>query len=733
MPYFSQTSCRRFVRRLVGYVGLVSSIMLLSSHTIPSTLAPPVESYDVVVVGGSSGGIGAAIGAARMGVSVVLIEDTPVLGGMISNGISNTDCFSYASLSGVYNDLRFAVKNHYLADKAEQETPLFKPGGKSDHIDGRSRQSNAASEGGRWEPHVADAIFKKMAASYPNLKVYYRRFATGVLKQQNRVTGVTTNTDDNQPITFLGKTVIDATHEADIAAWAGAPYRVGREPRTALEPHAGEIYYFNDSGEILPGTTGRQDAGIVSSGVRLCIKLYKPEEGTAHLLTTPPPGYDPAKYENSHYWHNMSPTMPKQKAEMNVNPIGNELQEANWSWPEASREERKRMYELYKNHALGFLYYLQTVRGQTHLGLAKDEFTDNGHVPYRLFMREARRIEGEVTMTEADINPFILGNSFVPPFQPASIAIGHYPMDAKPVHAKTNMATPDKGEGDFFLANVMAAFQVPYGAILPKNVEGLLVPVAVSATHVAFSAIRMDPTWVVMGQAAGVAAGMSAKTGVPVRQLAVAQIQGELLKQKCKLVFYWDVEADHPHFEAVQKASLRGWVTGNDSRDFRPDALLTRAEAASLLCRSLALWPSVSNMHFTDVPFNHPAFRDVETLFDRGALRVLGVEPRWPKAGGYNAAKHMGFEQRSNFGAFRPDDPISATEFQQLIQVLQTGNNMALPTAESVVSDSPALSAAPDRLTRAAAVSYLDQVLNPKIKVETPAVAPGNKPKLKRK
>ncbi|WP_165841001.1 FAD-dependent oxidoreductase [Larkinella punicea] len=726
-------SYRQIRVRLGWFLSLTGAIIVLTSSTIPSTVAPQVESYDVVIVGGSSGGIGAAIGAARSGVSVVLIEDTPALGGMISNGISNADCFSYESLSGVFDEFRYAVKAHYLADKAEMETPLFKYRKKSNHIDGRAVQSNEAAAGGRWEPHVADEIFKKMAASYPNLKIYYRRFATGVLKEQNRVTGVTTDTDDKQPITFLGKTIIDATHEADIAAWAGAPYRVGREPRSPLEPHAGEIYYFNDSGEILPGTTGRQDAGIVSSGVRLCVKFFKPEEGTAHLLTTPPPGYDPAKYEHSHYGSGKNPSVPKQKSEMNVNPIGNELQEANWPWPDANRQERQRLYEVYKNHALGFLYYLQTVRGEKHLGLAPDEFRDNGNVPYRVFIREARRIEGEVTMTEADINPFILGNSFVPPFQPTSIAIGHYPMDSKPVHPKTDVSKPDKGEGDFFLANAMTAFQVPYGAIVPKNIDGLLVPVALSATHVAFSSIRMDPTWVVLGQAAGVAASISAQTGVPVRQVSVPQIQEELLKQKCKLVFYWDVQSDHPHFDVIQKASLKGWISGSDTRDFRPDSLLTRAEAASLLTRALQLWPSVSNSHFTDVPFSHPAFRDVETLFDRGALKVLGVEPRWPQAGGYNAQKHMGFGQRSNFGAFRPNAPISATEFQQLIQVLRSGNPTFLPPGELVASASNALPPAPESLTRAAAVNYVDQILNPKPKMETPAPTPISKPKGKRK
>lgn len=130
----------------------------------------------------------------------------------------------------------------------------------ANHIDKRSFQINQPVQGGTWEPKVADMLFKKMAAVYPNLKIYYNRYATGVIKTHNCVTGVTTNTEKGEAKTFSGKVIIDATHEADIAAWVNVPYRIGREPRSPLEPHAGEIYFFNDTGEMLPGSTGRQDA-----------------------------------------------------------------------------------------------------------------------------------------------------------------------------------------------------------------------------------------------------------------------------------------------------------------------------------------------------------------------------------------------------------------------------------------------------------------------------------------
>jgi len=330
------------------------------------------------------------------------------------------------------------------------------------------------------------------------------------------------------------------------------------------------------------------------------------------------------------------------------------------------------LYQQYKKHALGFLYFLQHERGLKHLGLPKDEFVDNGHVPYRIFVREARRIEGEATITEADINPFLTGRGLIPQLRKDSIAIGHYPIDSKPVRSKTDMSTPEKGNGDFFLANVVTPFQVPYGAIVPLHVEGLLVPVAISATHVAFSAVRMDPTWMVMGQAAGVAAALSIRGNVMPRQLRVERLQRELIRQKVRLLFYWDVSLDHPAFDAIQWLSVRKGLRGHPDRLFRPDQPLSRAEMSVLIANVFDLWPSVSNFHFTDVPWSHWAFREIETLFNNRLLTPFGVRPRWPDAGGYDPVRNAGFRQGQNFGAFEPDRPVTWGEMIGVLRSLQS-------------------------------------------------------------
>ena len=149
------------------------------------------ERFDVVIVSGSSGGVGAAIGAGRMGVRVALIEGTPVLGGMLANGVSNIDSYSYESLSGVFEEFRQAVKQHYLPHF--DTDPFFRASDRMPrHIDGRSFAAHEAREGGRWEPHVADAIFQKDDRRPADVSVYYRRYATGVVRSGRCVTGAET-------------------------------------------------------------------------------------------------------------------------------------------------------------------------------------------------------------------------------------------------------------------------------------------------------------------------------------------------------------------------------------------------------------------------------------------------------------------------------------------------------------------------------------------------------------
>jgi hypothetical protein len=378
----------------------------------------------------------------------------------------------------------------------------------------------------------------------------------------------------------------------------------------------------------------------------------------SHLLQTPP-GYDRSLYTGItlNPARNACPGSPflLGKAEWNGSEFRAGLDRWYWQWSEATRDERRKMYEAYKSVALGYLYFLQQERGYTSVGLPKTAWPENGNLPYRVFTRECRRILGDEILNEENVNAFIGRDGLHPPFYANSIALAHYPIDAKPIEPKRDDSTPESlGNGNMYLTGVTTATQIPYGAILPQRVEGLLVPTALSATHVAFSSIRQDPFGVVTGQAAGVAAALSAKEGVLPRKLPVEELQAELLKQKCKLVFYYDVDADHPQFQSIQRMSLRGIVGERADRTFGPDEPLTRGDAAVMLVKAFDLWPSVTHSHFDDVSFKHPAFQAVETLCDNGLLADLGFVPIWRTRGRFDAKRDFGYQSQESYGNFEP-------------------------------------------------------------------------------
>lgn len=657
---------KALLKAVLSPIGL---LLLAAAQTVCAANAR----YDVVVVSGSSGGFAAALAAGRMGASVALIEDTPVLGGMLSNGLWHFDTISRQSISGISDEFRRDVKKYYaplmsrdsiFARPAQPKIPrAYLP------IGWHWTRYNDPKEGGSWEPHVADLIFKRMIGKVPSIHVFYRTYATGVIMNGNRIIGVVTRNTGGDVEKLFGKVVIDATPEGDVAGWSGVPYRIGREARSNLEPHAGQIYFLDETGEIMPASTGRQDRAIPSYGLQLTVSIYGKNVGPAPEVPKPQ-GYRSADYTQAGCLKKPLAQEPDGKFAMFANPIGNEMQGINWKWPEDTYAQRQRLYEVYKNHALGFLYFQQHDCGLRQIGLPEDEFLDNGHVPYRLYVREGRRIKGMVTMTEADINPFIEGHGLIPPLHTDSVAIGYYPIDSKADMPKTEFSRPDKGSGDFFLVNGASAFQVPYGAIVPEKINGLLVPVAMSATHVAYSAIRMEPTFMAMGQAAGTAAVLSIRDGVELRDLSVDALQHELISQKCRLVFYWDVPLEDPSFAAVQWLSVKGIIKGYPDRFFRPDRAISRAELASWIVKALGLWPSVSNVHFTDVPYYAPDFRAIETLFDSNLLRPFGVEPMWPKLGGFNPMRNASFAQaRGTFGEFHPGQPVLWREVLALLKL----------------------------------------------------------------
>ncbi len=604
------------------------------------TAAAPIQSFDVVVIGGTPAGVAAAIGAARADKTVIIIEQTPGLGGVLSSGVLRLDDKYVESNSGVMEEFRRRVKAYHRTEMAAD--PLVQA-----HIkQNPPRQWNIA-EGRAWEPHTAARIYGEMVAEYPKIATRFNEVAVDVKVRRNRVTGVITRERDNygrlgKKFRYRGKVIIDATYEADLAEFADIPYRIGREARSEEEPHAGQIYttYFRSVPKTLPATilpesTGAADHRSQAFTYRITAKDYGRADHP-YLLKEPPPGYDPAKYNWS---ANRKPIIPNGKFDLLGINWGGDLVGHGTRWVLADWDERVEIAKIYRNHDLGYLYFIQTEGGSPNIGLPDDEFQDNGNFPYRLYVRQGRRIEGHYTLTESDLHKDLRGDGFRGPLLSDSVGIGVYGIDAHRVQGPDGRNEPPYGkgaaEGTLHLHDATGPFQIPYGTLVPKKHHGILFPVGISSTHVAMCSVRMEPVWSSLGQAAGVAAALAIDQQIELKDVPVKELQEELLRQRCALIFYTDLPVDSPAFRAVQKLSLLGAVAGPDINDyntaekpkglstlevdayrFRPSDAITLGEFSQMVVNGLQIPLSITASHFTDVPRGHRAFKYIETLYD---------------------------------------------------------------------------------------------------------------------
>jgi hypothetical protein len=646
---------------------------------------PLPKDYDVVVIGGTPAGIAAAIAAGRAGKTVIIIEQAPVLGGVLSSGVLRLDDQHVESNSGVMEEFRQRVKAYHRTELAED--PIVKA-----HIKQAPPQRWNTAEGRAWEPHTAARIYAEMVAELPTISTRFNEVAVDVIMQGQRVTGVVTRDRDNQgrlgdKHTYNGKVIIDATYETDLAAFAEIPFRIGREARSEEEPHAGLIYtnFFRRVPGALPGTifprsTGEADDRSQAFTYRITGKDYGHPDHP-YRLKKPPPGYDPAKYK----WGQKKPIIPNGKFDLLGISWGGDLTGHGTRWVLADWEERVEIEKIYRNHDLGFLYYVQTEGGSPNIGLPDDEFTDNSNFPYRIYVRQGRRIEGLYTMTESDMHKDLRGDGFRGPLHSDSVAVGVYLIDAHHVQNPTVRKEPPSGkgaaEGTLSMRDATGPYQIPYGVMVPRDHEGILFPVGVSSTHVAMCSIRMEPVWSALGQASGIAAALAIDNDLELADVSVDMIQDELVKQSCILIFSTDLPADAPAFEAVQKLSLLGAIESDQAYRFRPDEPITLGEFARMAVKGLKIPLSITASHFSDAQRGHPAFKYIETLYDnstqsrepffdyemqKGAKTALAY-PDQNVSGGYGVRIISGLLNKNSPPYPKPDANLTRGEAAQLI------------------------------------------------------------------
>ncbi len=504
---------------------------------------PEPTRADVIVYGATPGGVCAAIAAAREGVSVILLEPTDHIGGLNTGGLSFSDSnqMHRQTLGGLFHEWHTRIVEDYTGRGLKAP---FNP----------AIKNQAAWT---YEPHVAMRVTLQMLDE-AGVKVLTRRYLQSVAKDGPRITSLLTKNGS-----FSAGVFVDATYEGDLMAAAGAGWRADREGREEYgESLAGkqypkkkmEISGFDEQGNLLPLVTTSEggpeeegDKNLMTYSFRLC--LTKNPRNRVPMIE--PDHYDPARFEiiRRYLKAGGDPNMvgfdpyplPGGKFDGN-NSISRQfslgLVGGGNAWHEADEAGRQAIWEAHKQYTLEFIHFLKTDPAMPkHLrdryaewGFCQDEFPQYGHFSPALYVREARRLRGLHVISQKDI----MEN----PRKDDAIAISSFPIDS---HDCQRIALRDGGiinEGTIYPVKPRGsargyAYHVPYRSLLPPPAEcdNLLVPVALSCTHVAMSSLRIEGAWMVIGQAAGVAAALCAKENLAVQDLPYAELRKRLLVQ----------------------------------------------------------------------------------------------------------------------------------------------------------------------------------------------------------
>ena len=463
----------------------------------------PPEKADVIIYGGTPAGVMAAIAAAREGRSVALVDINAHVGGVVSGGLVASDMGDTTTLGGLSKEFFTRIVKHY-SERYGAGSPEFK----------------ACRQGATFEPHVAERVFEQMIGGQPGIKVWRGCRYRSVEPKFDRANGSSRITslvvDDiaaKTARTFTGELFIDASYEGDLMAGAHVPYRVGREARA-------------EYGEYLAGASmgpkeqrGMGDHRTMAYNYRVTLT-----SNTDNRVLFPKPAhYDPAPFIDTHG------RRAKEGRAVSIGSFFTTLDkahpgakyDANWfDWPGNSEgyadgdwAARGLIAGRIRDRALSLLYYLQNdpelpeaFRNESRKwGLPADEFADSGHFPFQLYVREARRMAGAYVLRENDLTQ--------DRWKPDGIATGSYGIDC---HVVQMLRENDRLVPEHTRHVTNNNYDIPYRSLVPPDVENLLVPVCCSATHVAYCSLRMEPVYMMLGEAAGSAAhlALADKTGV---------------------------------------------------------------------------------------------------------------------------------------------------------------------------------------------------------------------------
>jgi hypothetical protein len=476
--------------------------------------------YEVIVLGGGTGGTAAAIQAGRLGANTLLVEPSPWLGGMLTAaGVSATDG-NHKMPAGIWGEFREKLRNHYGGAKA-LETGWV---------------SNT-----HFEPHVGAGIFAEMAASVKSLEVKTATVWSKIKRKDNQWQVLIS--DGKTTRWVYGKILIDGTDLGDVYAQVKVPFQVGMESR-------------EKTGEKMGPAT---DLPILQD--LTYVAILKDYGKDADMTIPKPRNYDPQEFHCS--CRDFCPEKPGLvtcEQLLSYARLPNDKYLINWPIEgndiylnvlEMSPKEREKAYSEAKEVTLRFIYYMQTKLGFKHLGFAKDEFPTSDFFPFLPYHREGRRMVGLVRM---DVNHVQDPYRKDFPLYRTGIAVGDYPIDHH--HGKY----PKAPDVDF---PKVPSFSIPFGALIPKETGGLLVadkPISVS--NIVNGSTRLQPAVLQIGQAAGIIAAYAALRNQQPAEVNIREVQQTLLDWKGYLMPYVDITPDDANFQEIQRIGATGLIRG---------------------------------------------------------------------------------------------------------------------------------------------------------------------------
>lgn len=520
------------------------------------------DDYDVVVYGGTSAGVIAAVQAKKMGKFVALVTPEKHLGGLSSGGLGWTDTGNKAVIGGLAREFYHRVWRHYERPEAWRWQTRGEYGNKGQGtpaIDGEQRTM--------WifEPHVAEQVFEDLVREH-DLAVFRDQWldrSAGVKKVGPRIQSIAMLNGK----TYSARAFIDATYEGDLMAAAGVDYHVGREANSVYGEQwngvqVGVLHHRHHFGALPvkispyvvpgdpqsgvlpristqpPGEYGQGDKGVQAYCFRMCLSDHPDNR----IPFAKPAGYDATQYELlvriyaagwRETFEKFDP-IPNRKTDTNNHgPMSTDNIGFNHDYPEASYERRREIIAEHTTYQQGWLYFIandprippDVQTAMRRWGLPKDEFQENGNWPRQLYIREARRMIGAYVMTENELlkkRP-----------TPDSVGMGSYTIDSHNIQRYISPEGYVQNEGDIGVS-AKGPYEIAYGALVPKReqCDNLLVPVCLSSSHIAFGSIRMEPVFMILGQSAATAAVLAIDADSAVQAVPYAALRTRLLADK---------------------------------------------------------------------------------------------------------------------------------------------------------------------------------------------------------